>query len=56
MSDQLVAIAGPAVVVRVSYGTRDGDPSVTVEWTEAPTPGEVIVLAEALLKHRTVHI
>jgi len=44
---QLEAVMGPAVVVRVMPETG---PSVTVEYAQAPTPGEVIVVAEALLK------
>lgn len=49
-SSELECITGPAVTVRVMPETG---PSVTVEWAEKPTPGEVVVLAEALARALT---
>ena len=48
VEDDLERVAGPAVVLRVSMPGEHGA-MVTVEWAEAPTGGELIVVARRML-------
>lgn len=53
-SDELRGML-PATAVRWHSGTEDG-PSLTVEWRDKPSPGEVAILVELLARLNPVEI